>query len=360
MILSSLKVLKKNKFKTLLIFASSTFAIVSIFLISALSSGLIDMYASMLKTDGDIIITQKGVADTFFSDVDRNLGEKIKNLDDIKDVQALIVGAGAIGEINIAGIYGVSENRFSNYKLASGTYPKSGEVMLGESVSRILRAPNSVMIFNKEFKVSGVFASDIGFEDGGVVVGIEDAEKMFKKSASFLLCTLKERDDFENTLTKINTLSSEIEAKKTDDFIKNYNQFKIIKYSSAAISSIAFTMGLLSIVSIMSIIVNDRKSEFGIKRALGFGKGSIIVSLILESLFISVLSYIFAIVLSYAALAVLKNIDRFQGYLSGEIEPILALSIFIAAIVMSILGSIFPAFIASRTDPMVLIQKGQS
>ncbi len=36
------------------------------------------MYSSMLKSDGDIIITQAKISDTFFSNVDINLIEKIK------------------------------------------------------------------------------------------------------------------------------------------------------------------------------------------------------------------------------------------------------------------------------------------
>lgn len=71
------------------------------------------MYSTMLKSDGDIIVTQAKIADTFFSDVNISLAEKIKNIAGVKEVYALILGASPINDLPIAAIYGVSENRFS-------------------------------------------------------------------------------------------------------------------------------------------------------------------------------------------------------------------------------------------------------
>jgi len=101
----------RYKYKTLLILVSATAAIASIFLITALGNGIISMYASMLKTDGDIIVMQKGVADTFFSDINRSLIVPIAKISGVKSAQGVIVGAGAIDTVPIAGIYGVTKNR---------------------------------------------------------------------------------------------------------------------------------------------------------------------------------------------------------------------------------------------------------
>ena len=61
----ALKALKANRLKTLLIFASLVLTITSIFLITSISNGVISMYGSLLKSDGDIIITQAKISDTF-------------------------------------------------------------------------------------------------------------------------------------------------------------------------------------------------------------------------------------------------------------------------------------------------------
>lgn len=317
------------------------------------------MYADMLKTDGDIIITQKGVADTFFSDVNTSIIDSINALKGVKEAQAVIVGAGAINTIPIAGIYGVSPNRFSVYKLSDGHYPTKGdELIIGEKIDTILKHPKNLRIFNENFTVAGVFQSDIGFENGGVVMKRTKASQLFKKDASFLLVSLQQIDNSKKIIQNIKRLNPNIDVKSTDDFINNYNQFKIINISGTVIASISFFMGFLAIVSIMSIVINDRRYEFGIKRAVGISRSRIILEVVTEVVVLITIAYLIALIASYYILEVLKSIDKFQGYLSGEITVNLMAYIFTGSLIMSIIGALIPAFLASKVDPIILIHQG--
>ena len=348
------------KYKTLLILISTVAAISSIFLITALGNGIIAMYASMLKTDGDIIVMQKDVADTFFSDVNRSLLPSIANIKDVASAQGVIVGAGAIGTIPIAGIYGVTDNRMKNYRLIKGHYPKGKEVIIGESIANILHHPRTVELMGVPFEVSGIYQSDIGFENGGVVIPIAQAQKLFHKSASFFLVSVEKiSPHIEKIIKQIENLAPTIDAKKTTEFINNYNQFKIIRISSGVIASISFLMGFLSIVSLMSMMINDRRYEFGIKRAIGFSKLRIIKEVILEVVVLTLVAFGIAYILSLGLLYMLEHIDKFQGYLSGKIDMLLFVKLLIGTIIMAILGAAVPAWIAARIDPIILINKGE-
>ena len=345
-----------NKLKTILILLSLIFSIVSIFLISSISNGVISMYSSMLKSDGDIIITQAKISDTFFSNVNINLIEQINKIQDVKEATALIVGASPVEKLPIVAIYGSSDNRFNKYTLLSGSYPKKDEVIVGNSIYNQLNDKTQVQIANKTFKISGVFKSEIGFENGGVVLTIKDAGEIFNKSASMILVNSKLDTNTNKIIESIKNLSNEIDAKSTQNFVDNYNQFKIIKTSSNVISFIAFSMGLLGIVSLMSITVNQRKSEFGIKRALGISTSKIVYAIMVESFILGVFSFISAYVISNVVLYFIKNASSLQGYVNGEISTQLAFYVFVASILMSILGSIIPALNAAKTDPVELIQ----
>lgn len=350
----------RYKYKSALILISATSAIASIFLITALGNGIINMYANMLKSDGDIIVMQHGVADTFFSDVDRKFINPISKIKGVSSVEGVIVGAGAIGKVPIAGIYGVTQNRMSNYTLISGTYPKEGEVVLGDNIASILHHPKSIDLLGTSFLVSGVYKSEIGFENGGVVIPIEDAEKLFKKSASFLLVSLNNIDQESATIiNEIKKLSDAIEVKSTNEFIDNYNQFKIIRISSNVIASISFFMGFLAIVSLMSIMINDRRYEFGIKRALGIPKTTIILHIVIEVMSITLIAFAIAYGISLILLEQLQHIEKFQGYLSGEIDQLLFIQLLIGSMGMAVIGATIPALIAARVDPIILINRGQ-
>lgn len=352
----SLKALSKNPFKSLLIFSSITIAVMAIFLISSVSQGVIGMYSKMIKTDGDIIITQKGISDTFFSNVDIGLIQKIDALKDVSSSYAMIVGASPIGHIPIAGIYGTTANHFSHYELTSGVYPKEGEVILGENLAKQF-ATQEINIGNKKFTISGVYSSEIGFEEGGVVMNITDAGRLFNRSASFILVS-SSPNEIEPLVEKISRLDGEIEVKTTQNFVKEYNQFKIIENSSLVISTLAFAMGLMGIASVMSMIVNSRKEEFGIMRALGKSRLFIIKNLFFETLIMSISAYLFALILSLGILAMLPHIEMLQGYVNGTLSLSTALYVFASTIFMALLGSLIPAWIASKTDPILLINQG--
>ena len=356
-----LRSLLHYRYKTLLIVISTTAAIVSTFLITALSNGIVQMYSQMLKTDGDIIVMQKGVADTFFSDINLSLSQKIESIKGVAKAEGVIVGAGKISKLPIAGIYGVTKNRYKNYPLSKGRYPeKNGEVIIGKNIDILLKHPKKVTIFGKNFSVTGVYHSDIGFENGGVVIAIADAQKLFHKSASFLLVSLKNITNAKPIISAINRLKKDIIAKSTNDFIDNYNQFKIIRISGGVIASISFLMGFLAIVSIMSLMINDRAFEFGIKRALGISKLKIVFEIITEVLALTIFSFILAYLISLTALYLLEHIKMFQGYLSGTIDSKLFWELLGGSLIMAIFGALVPAILASKVDPIELINRGQS
>lgn len=356
--ITPVKALRKNRFKTALIFLSMTVSIAAIFLISAISGGVVSMYSAMLKTDGDIIVTQKGIADTFFSDINRSMTITIAAMEGVKEVSALILGAAPVDPLPIVGIYGVSDNRFKSYTLKQGSYPKTREVMLGSKIYETLKHPETIVLSKQTFTVSGVFKSRIGFEDGGVVMPLEDAGKLFHKSASIFLISLNDLGQSDAIVAKVNALNSQIEAKTTESFIDSYNQFKIIQTSSDVIGAMAFLMGILGIVSMMSMVVNDRKAEFGIMRSIGLSSGAIIAKLLWETLIIALAAFFVAWGLSEGVLELIEHAEKFQGYINGEITAALLLKVFIVSVVMALVGTLLPAVYASRIDPMSLIQRG--
>ena len=356
--ITPLKALRKNRFKTALIFISMSVSISAIFLISAISGGVVSMYSAMLKTDGDIIVTQRGIADTFFSDINRSLLHPISQLHGVKEANALILGAAPVDPLPIVGIYGVSEGRFKSYHLTQGRYPKAGEVMLGSKIYETLKHPSVITLSKKAFSVSGVFKSRIGFEDGGVVMDLQSAGTVFHKSASIFLLSLSDLGESDTIIKQINAMQPDLEAKTTDGFIDSYNQFKIIKTSSDVIGMMAFLMGILGIVSMMSMVVNDRKSEFGIMRSIGLSSSLIIFKLLSETLVIAIIAFVVAWGVSEGVLELIKHADKFQGYINGEITAALLVKVFIVSVVMAFIGTLMPAIYASRIDPMSLIQKG--
>jgi ABC-type antimicrobial peptide transport system permease subunit len=118
-------------------------------------------------------------------------------------------------------------------------------------------------------------------------------------------------------------------------------------------------MGFLAIVSLMSIMINDRRYEFGIKRAVGISKTTIIFHIVIEVMALTLLAFVMAYGISLVLLEQLQHIEKFQGYLSGEIDQILFLQLLVGSMTMAVIGALIPALIAARIDPIILISRGQ-
>ena len=118
-------------------------------------------------------------------------------------------------------------------------------------------------------------------------------------------------------------------------------------------------MGFLAIVSLMSMMINDRRYEFGIKRAVGISQGKIIFHIVIEVMAITLIAFITAYAISLLLLEQLQNIEKFQGYLSGEIDQLLFIQLLIGSMSMAVIGALIPAVIAARVDPIILINRGQ-
>ena len=119
-------------------------------------------------------------------------------------------------------------------------------------------------------------------------------------------------------------------------------------------------MGLMGIASVMSMIVNSRKEEFGIMRALGKSRFFIIKNLFFETLFMALSAYLFALILSLLILQTLPHIEMLQGYVNGSLSLSAALYVLVSTLAMALIGTLVPAWIASKTDPIILINQGCS
>ncbi|WP_292662232.1 ABC transporter permease [Nitratifractor sp.] len=358
MFTQALKALQANRMRSLLIFLSLTVSVTAVFLISAVAHGIVSSYSTILRSDGDLIVTQAKISDTFFSDVDTALIPRIARIPGVRRVTAMIVGASPAGKLPIVAVYGLSGERMKNYRLLSGHYPKRGEVLVGRGIAGRFGSENRLQIGDRKFRISGVFGSETGFESGGVILTLSDAGKLFHKKASMLFVDLDKTVPAQKVMEAIRKLSDRIEVKSTDAFVKNYHQFRIIETSADVISLIALLMGLISIASIMSVTMLERKYEFGILRALGYGRGSIVGRILTETLILGIFSYLSALAAALGILWVLRHLPALQGYVDGVITPALAAEVGIAALTMTVLGAILPAWRASGIDPMELITRG--
>jgi putative ABC transport system permease protein len=115
---------------------------------------------------------------------------------------------------------------------------------------------------------------------------------------------------------------------------------------------ISFLIGGIGILSIMILIVNERRVEIGIRRAVGSRKRDIVVQFLLESSFVA---FSGGTVGAICGIAISLLIFIVSG-LPFNISPSGLLLSFIASVVVGILAGLYPSYKATRIQPVDIIR----
>jgi len=269
--------------------------------------------------------------------------------------------------------------RINNYKTREGQFLSAEEVraerkvcVLGHKVAEELFGETTavgrrVKINAMPFTVVGVMETNgvLGFRDvdNQVVGPISTAMKRMFGMRNVMMITVqaKSRDVLEAAIQQVKrTLRGEhgIRAGADDDFLVfTQEQFKaqladvtkIFTVVLGSIAGISLVVGGIGIMNIMLVSVTERTREIGVRIAVGATGWNILVQFLIEACIISVLGGALGILLGLLFADFLEN---YTGVLKTYTP---ASSIYLAlvmATVVGILSGIYPAYRASRLDPV--------
>jgi putative ABC transport system permease protein len=129
--------------------------------------------------------------------------------------------------------------------------------------------------------------------------------------------------------------------------------FGTINIAGFFIGIFALIVGMVSIANIMFVSVRERTNIIGIKKAVGARRIVILLEFLIEAVILSLLGGIVGIMLVWAATMIINNYVDFKMFLSpGNIVYGVLWSIGVG-----IIAGFWPAFKASKMDPVEAIRK---
>ena len=189
--------------------------------------------------------------------------------------------------------------------------------------------------------------------------------------------------DLSKTNSVKNQLTQSLKEKGIDNYwnVETYREFEytkdlILQLQSeknlySVIALVIITVACSNIISMLIILVNDKKHEIGILRSMGASSASIAAIFGFCGTMIGILGSLFGILAAMVTLANLNTLvsfvsrlqgfDMFNAHFYGEILPqelsYHALSFVLAAtVVISLLAGIVPAIKASLLKPSAILR----
>ena len=226
----------------------------------------------------------------------------------------------------------------------------------------------AVKIRNSAYRVIGVLEQrgNIGFlnADECVYIPIKSGLKRFfnRRWLTWMTVQVDEGAKFEEVKKKVEAVlrrahhvrvgqPDDVEIHTQEEVMRNVNEatliFKIVFYSIAGISLV---VGGIGIMNIMLVSVTERTREIGVRMAVGARRGDILLQFLVEALIISLVGGGFGLLLGVMFADLLDKI--LQGMFMTEITTSVVITALATITVVGVLSGIYPAFKASRLDPV--------
>ena len=288
---------------------------------------------------------------------------KIKTITNHKNISAIspkVLGGIQINshDVLLVGVNFESEMKMKQWWKVFGTEPKGEhELLLGSDASRVLNVSpgDSLDIKGEAFRVAGVLDQTGSQDDALVFASLPKAQRLLGKEGKIsmvevaALCSGCPIGDMVTQIAeklpdaKVSAIQQVVEGR-----LKALDQFKRFSYAMAAV--VVFIGSLIVFVTMMGS-VNERTTEIGVFRAIGFRKSHIMRIILLEAALVSLLAGFlgYAVGMGGAKLALPFMAESKNARLIWD--STVAFGSIGLALTLGLLASLYPALHASKMDP---------
>lgn len=152
---------------------------------------------------------------------------------------------------------------------------------------------------------------------------------------------------------KVSEKNKDFEIVKAEDILEvKTKTTQIFATLIKSISILCLLVGSLGVTAIMTLSVNERRKEIGIRKALGAEDNSILFQFLLESIFITLLGGIIGILIGIAGSLVF--LPLFNYPLVFPWIPIFTSALL--TVFFGIIAGIYPAYKATKVEPIILLR----
>lgn len=254
-------------------------------------------------------------------------------------------------------------------------------VGLGDSVNVFISAatntPVGAIPRAKRFVVSGLFeAGAQEYDLGMAVIHLRDAQRLARLGEGVTGVRLKLRDMW-NAWQVARDLGDQLDGwYRVRDWAQDYTNFfralKMEKTVMFVLLSLVIAIAAFNLVSSLVMLVQDKQSDIAILRTLGLSPGKIMQVFMVQGLVIGIIGISIGVVGGVLLAGNLSRIVHFVEGLTGSelmpsdvyyisgvptvVDPNDVGMVALVAFVLCLLATIYPAWRASRTDPVTALR----
>lgn len=371
----AIKDLKGHRVRTILTGLGIVIAITAIISLGSISAGIGEMVTSTTsKVGSDTIFVMKkidfshmsGPPSSFqVSDISAEDVDALRSMSGVKRVVPVISrNFGGFMEVDAMDIDDLDIFGANDLTFKEGSMPSNDDkgAALGYVAAGILGVGvgDYITLNKKDVEVLGIVEEGYGSYDLIIIMPYGYAEDVYDLEGEATQVMIEPQDISYVDEIKNNVADDfdGLDAMTMEDALAMTKQMtQTLDIMTLGIGFVASLVAAIGIIITMYTSVLERRKQLGIMKAVGALRRTIMKQILEEALLISVLSSMIALGISFFFVALINNV-LLGGTDIAVITPFLAVGAVSYGIMLTVLSSLYPAWVAVKTDPIEAIRKG--
>ena len=354
------KNLWRRKTRTLLTLLGIAVGVAAVVALSAFGEGIASGMENMFSaTIADLTVGQKDAMMLIFSSVDESVGDELRQIEGVKQVAGTVVGIVQMPESPYFVVMGEDPRGFAmaHYRLIAGG-PITGrkQILLGKVAAKNFKKEvgETFHVNGLSYRIAGIYETGLGLEDGGAVMGLEDAQRSFAKrdKVSYFVIKLSDARRMDAVKQEIEARWPELSAARSGDATRQTEYLGIYRSFGLFVGVFAALVGGLGMMNTTLMSVLERTREIGVLRALGWRRRRVVGMILGEALALAIMGGGLGIALGLGLIALTKLSPAAESLLQGVVTPNVLMQGMGIALVLGVIGGLYPAWRAAQLAPI--------
>jgi ABC-type antimicrobial peptide transport system permease subunit len=361
-----LKNILRRKGRTFLTVLGISVGIAAIVGLGALAKGFEAGYNSMLSgSNADLVISQPDAMDISMSAIDESIGPELAAMSEIEVSSGMLEGFVQTDGTPFFFVFGYQLDSFllDRFQIIDGHTFQSREaeksrraIWIGSAAAESLKKEigDSLRLGDSIYEVIGIYQTGDPLEDSGSVLSLSEAQIILGKprQVSLFYLRLKQPELDQRVITRVEHRYPDLDIGTTSDFLDNQIMGDAMQGYVWAIAGLAIVIGGVTMTNAQLMSVYERTREIGVLRAVGWSKGRVLRMVLAESVFVGILGGVLGITMAWGLLIAFSDIFQMFGATSTSIGPDLLAQALITVFTLGLVGGLYPAWRASRLEPV--------
>ncbi len=347
----------RSKARSLFTIVGVSIGILAIITVETMTNGLAQAFSS-LTSGADLMVVEAGISDLELSAIDQQVGAQIADVPGVQRVWGGINKPVAVKGMSLFTLRGctLDEHTVRHYRVIEGKELSGGrEMLIGKKSAQALnkKVGETIDILGHSHRVVGIYETGDITEEYGGVIALPQAQELFGKpgQVSYLAVQVRDSAEVDQVRGRLEQEFPGLAVTKSADFAESLPDVQFSRGATIGLTLLTAAVAIVGLMNTMLMSVFERTRQIGMLRAVGWRSLRVLRMILSESFILTMLGGGLGVVLSIAIIE-LMSLSPDMSSMALELGPIQIVRNLGLAILLGLVGGIYPAWWALRLMPV--------